>query len=392
MLEQQTPSTVDISPQLSLSTYQQEREQILAELDEEREKGRISFAESEHFIVVHAGRLNLGSWLDSDPIALAHFLEQKLELASVKFGINVPSEKFQVVRVKNGRVDEGGVHTRGHKKIFQKSHIHALFNGIQQRKATRNPSGMPNFYSLAVHEAIGHGFLMDNIFPQWNISDVTFPTLRSSTAEIDAYKQLQKKTRRIGFLTEGLSGNVEYEAEGLNPHDYFALELVTSVMTSFRGFRGGWKISDFKDPDFSSFASKKGFPALFSVDQAFSLNGAEESTRFISEMFNISAYNRGASFIEYMLDKFGKDAFRDWAKGVYQDNFISTLEAHTQMSQHDFELSWMEAVLSRISFENLLILKDRQIPGSDSSILTYSNADLDRVKEIYRANAGIWLS
>ncbi len=133
MTEQSMPSSIDTSSQL-LPTYQQEREGILEELEEERRKGRISFAESEHFIVVYTGKLNLGTWLDSDPISLAHFLEQKLELASVKFGINVPSEIFQVVRVKNGRVDEGGVHTQGHKKIFQKSHIHALFNGVRRVK------------------------------------------------------------------------------------------------------------------------------------------------------------------------------------------------------------------------------------------------------------------
>lgn len=383
MLEQPNSASIDESTQ-DPHTYQDERQKILEILGEEKEKKRISFAQSEHFIVAYAGNLNLGTWLDSDPNALATFLEQQLAHASSKFGIDVKSDEFHVVRVKNGRIEERGIHTRGHEKFYhRKRHMHALFSGVSQIKAVRNQSGMPNFYSVATHEAIGHGFLMYKVFPQWDISHIVRPTIRSSTEEINAFTQILHETRRIGFLTEGLAGNVQFEAEALNPHDYFALELVRAVMTSFRKLGGKWKIDDFNNPLFTQLVHKKGFSASFSVAGAFDLARAAKSS-LLSEKLDPSECERGASFIEFMLETFGKETFLGWAKNVNPGNFIPSLEECTNMDQHNLESLWMQCVFSRVSFDNPLILKVQRTPDTRPSTFLYDQEDLHTVEEIYK--------
>lgn len=300
--------------------------------EQEREPS-IKIGQSEKFVVVYRDAPKIyesfGAWIDTDPSALAEYLEQRLAALAEHFRVTVPN-RFYVVEVIKGAMFK--VLYRSGENMWNVSRHHfpesdgvkfwdyANFSKVYSRWSYTDKKGKPNIYKVAVHEALGHGFIEKELIPD--------------------------DTPEIHFLIEGLASYVQYAGAGLNPHDYFREILVILAEGHFSSLFYGW-VLDRDSPKEITKKMREQDPIFGSLMDAFFLDGPK-SNIFGAGMFKKTGdYPRGCSFVKYLIDSYGVDMFKDWIYQVTRENFFSSLELMTRKSMPVIEEEWKQEVLNR---------------------------------------------
>lgn len=345
-------------------THLQERQKVIDGIRYDGIRNRdIHFAESPHFIVVFKDTepyKDFGAPGLEGPEDLAYYLEGGLKIATDAFGIETP-DTFQVLQIKRGgrfmSMVHSGLHFGNREGQFKfKEWDHARFS----ESGTRGKSKAlftPKAYTVALHEAIGHGVLA--------------PALLSEEGQL------------IPFLNEGLSTYIEYVASGRNPHDYLIGQMFDHGLEKFQNLLGEWK--EMTPEQTASALTKQGISDI-SVANLFRLISEKEDVtkRDYASVKNGTPnhadYTKGGSFTKYFIDRFGVEAYKRWAGSVTRTGFVPSLEDATGLTLKEIESGWKQEVLKGFMTSPEITGK---IEGGalEDQITRYEDAK--RVRDIY---------
>lgn len=332
-----------------ISTAEQERSKIVTGLEAEQAQGGLLFAQTDHFIVVYRDIPDIygefSGWLDTHPTALAQHLEYILEAVTGHFHLNL-QDNFQVVEVKKGGLFVlDGVHLGNTRSLLSlKAWEHARFSKVYSGKR-RAGFDEPVIYGAAVHEAIGHGIVERGLFGE--------EVLR---------KRPYQNSPELGFLIEGLATYIEYTFSGADPHDYFRNAMLDAAISRFTDLGGRWKLDSLSEDQIRGLVGRYSRIDGFSISGVFKLQERPVSGYHTEEpmdrvdLSNLFAkYSRGGSFVKYLIDRFGREAFQEFARRAGSSYFFSSLEEVTGMAVEAVERSWKEEVLTEAFIRNPII-------------------------------------
>lgn len=345
------------------ATHLQERQKVIdgIRFDSIRNPD-IHFAQSPNFIVIFKDN---EPYKDFDvpgfqgPEDLAYYLEGGLKIATDTFGIQTP-DTFQVVKVERGgrmRITQGTHHHSQEGLILVKNYDHARFNKVKSRGKTIKPL-TPLAYTVALHEAIGHGVL--------------------------ATALLSDEGQEIPFLNEGLSTYIEHVASGRNPHDYLISEMHDHAISRFQNLWGIWKEMKPEETVFAT--TQRGINDL-SIANLFKLtaNGEDVTKRDYASIrngaTNYADYSKGGSFTKYLIDRFGIETYKKWALNVTRAGFVPSLEEATGLNLEELERGWKQEVLRGFMTSPEIAKKIESRTTTEEQINVYEDAK--RVRDIY---------
>lgn len=314
-----------------------ERMQIIDRLDREAQYNpNLKYSTTNHFIVVYRGGEDVykgfGGFLDTHPSSLAEFLESKSGEVAKHLQIDLP-DAFQVVEVKKGGVltiGDSGLHFHNRTRTFSsKEWENARFSWVRPGQAKE--SSLPGIYGTAAHEAIGHG----------QVSEVIFPN--------------PLHTEKNDFLAEGLANYCSDIALGTDSHQRFVGEMLKAAERQFVDFRGKWSLDSQSPEQIGKKVQKRSMGTFVPINSAFRLYDPQKSTGIEQNKFlgpKDEYYYQGASFIKFVMDKFGPNVLKDWLRDATKDNFYSSLEGLTGTSFNEMQREWREIVLKSFDSYN----------------------------------------
>ena len=346
----------------------QERQRVIDGIRFDSIRNRdIHYAQSPHFIVVFKDNK---PYLDFDaptmegPEDLAYYLEGGLKIATDTFELE-PPDTFQVLQVKRGgrfmSLVQHGLHYGNRMGQFKfEEWDHARFSKVSPRGKSK-ALFTPTVYTVALHEAIGHGYLA--------------PALLAEEAQL------------IPFLNEGLSTYIEYVASGRNPHDYLRMEMFQHGLDRFQNIWGKWK--NMTDEQIRAAIAKKTLGSSLSVRNTFKLTRhgedvARRSYTSVRNGFSPVDYSKGGSFIKYFIDRFGIEAFKKWAAKVDRKNFVASMEEITGVNSGEIEQGWKEEVLNGFMMTPQLTSR---LEGVTLEEQVQRHQEMTRIRDIYETHA-----
>ena len=359
------------------SVREQERSELIAGLQGEQAQGRLLFAETDHFIVVYRDIPEIyrefAGWMDTHPAALAQHLEAALGEAKDLFRVTL-QDTFQVVEVKKGGLFSlGGVHTGGKRRLLSlKEWEHARFSQVYSRKR-RAGFTEPAIYGFAVHEAIGHGVIGRALF-----GDEVFR------------KAPNKISPELDFFLEGIATYTQYSLSGVDPHDYMRQAMLDAALLRFTDLTGRWRLGTLPEDEMIEhvrrFSRNDGFSisGVFKLQQRGEGRGESQDTTDKVDLKALFAkYSRGGSFVKFLIDRYGVEAFKQFSRQASSGDFFASLVQVTGRTVEAIEREWKEAVLTDAFLYNPMIeAAERGLSaGRRSELETQRRSILDVYRE-----------
>ena len=323
-----------------------ERKKLLYQLEKDQKKGKLLFASTDNFIVIYKDIPTIyrksGSWLDTHPKSLADFLEIKLKSAINHFQLD-PPQNIQVVEAKKGFIlSSQGQYTDNTKGVLSfKEWENTKFSHVYSNRRRQEGFKEPIIYQSAIHEAIGHGVLMNNFLTEEAVNAIG-------------------ENAGLSFIKEGLAVYAEYYLSGLDTHDYLRSMMEYHARMQLSNLDWDLKIDNLTKKQIKKRVQKVGFVG-FSIAGVFSLSNKDLSPSSINsnnkEELNsfFGKYYRGGSFVKYFIDRYGMSTFKNWTKSLNTKNFYVSLEEVSRKSIKDIEQEWRDDVLTEKLFNNPII-------------------------------------
>lgn len=308
------------------------------------------FAQTPHFLVAYESAerqfIQTPTWIDSDPLGLAQYLEAELLLAANHFQLCVPST-IQIVSIRQPRwwlpSELKGLHLQSHTSLMGFLHAEKLKNAswnviFLSRGSPKEV--VPFFYECAVHESIGHGFILDSLLRRWK----------------------EKTENNIPFLSEGIAQYIERLHFPAQEHDGLILHV---LFRALRAFPQLGKKFTFEGLSTHFLSTEMSHYHHFGIktDLVFNLRQARVGKRWFQKVLGgEDHYWRGQSFVTTFIYRFGVEAFCHWASYVEAETFEESLMEVTGLSIDEIEWLWRNDILesfdvSRVS--NWLVEKAR---------------------------------
>lgn len=330
-----------------------------------------TYAASDHFIVVYKNIPNIyrkfGSWLDTHPLSLAAFLEGELPKAVNHFQIDT-ANTVQVVDIRSGGFLDymHGYHSGSRRHILSFE-----IDAEEEKKKTSGigfshvfPRGKdefgkrPDIYETAIHEAIGHG--------------IVTPALLGDE---------ESKAREVRFLEEGLA---EYTTDlliGRDSHDVIARQMVDDALLVYYKVKIDGTDA-YSREEIIKRLDEKGFLTNVSLANYFKLKFDDLDIAKSNDSLSarVPDYYRGASFVKYLIDTYGVEQFKSWAKNVTPESFYTTLETAFGKPRDVIESEWKKAVMKN-DFKDNPLLKNQHL-GFDTD--QHKQEGLDWVNSIFQ--------
>lgn len=319
---------------ISITRYGEKGLIIKGLKEKQQQKPDLRFASSPHFTVVYQDLKQTGQklepFMDTDPASLAKILEYSLPRVLNHFQIR-DNNSLQVVDVagspKDGRNSKlaGSYDGESSNEHKIRSPKHAKFSRAFPVKGQSGP--YPYFYSSAVHEAIGHGFVEQELLAAWT-PDGQNPYF---------------------FMAEGIANYVTDYVLRINPHVEFGNELLNlyDAIDNMTNNDLSNPLSPFRAKAFAQ-RILDGFD--FSLSQAFDLKNAfgqqpSDKTKWVPNNY----YLRGPSFVKYFIDTYGMQNFHAITSGLNlkQPNFYRALIDVTQKPLEEIREEWKNTVLKK---------------------------------------------
>ncbi|MDP3724622.1 MAG: hypothetical protein Q8R11_03240 [bacterium] len=319
-----------------------------------------SFGRSEHFVVMYTRGIHPlhfhPSWIDSHPISLAQYLEAELLQVAEHFELTIPATvHFISVRQPLWLVPLDGINYGAEMSSFpfgkgeklQDASWSTIFSRSEGSKKYTPP--VPPFYSSAVHEAIGHGFMLDTLLRQWK----------------------DKRENAIPFLNEGIAYYIENLHFPERMHDNIIFYIAFRALKAFPNLRDGFTFDGLSTNFISSQMDiARGFSGL-KTGAFFNLRESRAGKRWFQRRFGEAFeehYFRGRSFIASFIRHYGADKFCLWASLVADTGIlIGTLESVIGASIEEVESQWKKDVLEAFDVVTLYEMQVRKfnLPGQE---------------------------
>jgi hypothetical protein len=307
-----------------------EREKILHQYSKKESKNpNFLFDASDNFIVSFDDaskiRKKLKESPDIAPKNVVEYLDSNLPEVLALFQLDQP-EGFQVVHVTTGgglsKFFAAGLHFGKQDGEFSTHKwSEAYFNKVFPQPLRHTQSEHFGIYDIAVHEALGHGI---------------------------AQVGLKVGSEAFQLVTEGIPTYVDRVIKNENPHDEFRYNLFLIGNERFTNMSGRWTLDEMPHSQIVKVAQKPAFLRDMSLVKSFSLDSTIGTTDRLP-------YMRGCSFIDYFLNSYGLQAFKQLVGQVNKSNFHSRLQDLTSKTVEQLESEWKEVVLAENFFDNPFI-------------------------------------
>lgn len=291
---------------------------------------------------------------EMSPAKLGEHLEAKHEAALELFRLP-DSPIFRSVLVRMADEREAPLPPQGKNTEYsdgKRANLTFVFLHPDNRIADVKNTGVDDLRHIAVYGAIGHGLVR---------------------------KELDTSTQ-VRFLSNGVADYATWMIHGVDPHDVMGQHLVDNARNAFGKTRRN--IS-------GDISKKQASEVCLQPHNTISISGTfflhRESGTGQEKPEELADFYRGASFIKYLVDVYGMETFKTWAKNVDADNFYSSLTKMTGKSVGELQQEWKETVLQDEHIaDNPLILAGEKTAGLSPEQSERERQEREEIQEVYR--------
>lgn len=321
------------------------RDSAIQDLNKAQEKDpKMRYEVSSHFITVYKDP-SIFTRHDLAPSFLNDTLEASLQSASKFFGVKL-NEELHLIELKSGG-DEFAryIGKRGSQTSMGVRYLPGMDFSDIVANGRFDRVGQPRFIGSAIQNIVAERIVTE-LMTEWSSENGRYMDWLNT-----------------GFIRRGLVHYILYRSQGIDPDDVMKTEMV-DYADDFGRFRfdSSGKPRSLTPEEVKKLVVKR--DSLYgnaSIREMFGLHRKEmgSHTNFKDDE---SAYFRGASFVNFLIETLGVERFKALIKRTDPDTFALGITKATGLTLNQMEKAWKARVLENFEQNGMLDVREAAKP------------------------------